>query len=365
LERLRLGVMFGGRSGEHEVSLMSARSVLGAIDPKKYEVVPIGISKKGDWLIGPQAASYLQTGEEKGEKEYVVILGSGQFQLVSLKNRIDSLSLDVIFPLVHGTYGEDGCIQGLLEILDIPYVGCGVLASAVGMDKGIMKMLFAQAGLPQIPFLSFKRRYLETHLDRTIESIARQIGFPCFVKPANLGSSVGISKVREQAALKEALLYAARFDGKVLVEKGAEDCLEVEVSVLGNETPKASIPGQIIPINEFYDYQAKYLDKGSQLIIPANISDRMTNKVRELAIQAFKAIDGSGMARVDFFVKKDESIVYVNEINTIPGFTEISMYPKLWQASGIKYSDLLDELIELALDRYKENARSLRSYEHS
>lgn len=372
-KKLRVGLLFGGRSGEHEVSLMSAASVLKALDPEKYEVVPIGITREGSWRVGTAAEHLLPPGAQSPAPERLLpaVLESGKPvmaspdptapQLVSLNSASPAgepaRPLDVILPVLHGTFGEDGTVQGLLELAGIPYVGAGVLASATGMDKDIMKKLFRDAGLPVVPWVLVLRREWEASPAKVRKLIEKEIRYPLFVKPANLGSSVGISKVHKARELAPALDLGAQYDRKILVEK-AVNGREIECSVLGNERPEASVPGEIIPINEFYDYEAKYLKEGSQAIIPARLTRAQTKHVRELALRAFQAIDCAGLARVDLLLDRKTGKIFVNEINTIPGFTPISMYPKLWEASGIPYAQLLDRLIELALERHQEKLRT-------
>jgi D-alanine-D-alanine ligase len=369
--RLRLGVLFGGRSGEHEVSLISAASLLRSLDPAKYEVIPIGITREGQWRVGATPR------ELAGQPERLLaaVLDRGQAVTASADPTGPQLvpthpegqespksRLDVIFPVLHGTFGEDGTVQGLLELADIAYVGAGVLASATGMDKDAMKRLFRDAGLPVVDWMLVLRRDWERSPRACSRRIARALGFPLFVKPANLGSSVGISKVRTSRDLAGALDLAARYDRKIVVEKGL-DAREIECSVLGNDQPVASVPGEIIPVNEFYDYEAKYLKEGSELVIPAKLSKSQSREVQELAVRAFRAIDCAGMARVDFLLDRPSGKVYVNEINTIPGFTPISMYPKLWEASGVPYPELIDRLVALALERHAEKRRSSFRYD--
>jgi D-alanine-D-alanine ligase len=369
--RLRVAVIFGGRSGEHEVSLTSAQAIIRALEarPEKYEVLLIGITKEGRWLTGGNPLQALLDAAQghpallapsSGEATVAADPGAGGLVLLPKRGTLgpasspDGQTIDVVFPVLHGPYGEDGTVQGLLELAGVPYVGAGVLASAVGMDKAMMKVVFQQAGLPVLDFrVILRRRWLER--PHAIEDeIEREFGYPVFVKPANLGSSVGVSKVHDRSELRPALAEAARYDRKLLVERAALDCREIEVSVLGNDDPIASVPGEIVPHREFYDYRAKYLEEGTQLIIPARLPALTTERVRELAVRAFTAIDCAGMARVDFFVSRDGHDVWVNEINTIPGFTPISMYPKLWEASGIPFSELVDRLIDLALERHRE-----------
>ncbi|MHB8654574.1 MAG: D-alanine--D-alanine ligase family protein [Terriglobia bacterium] len=372
-KKIRLGILFGGRSGEHDVSLTSATSVLKALDPAKYEVVPIGITREGSWRVGPAAEKLLpEVGHHSSAAEKFLpgVLKSGTPVMASADPTtpqlvpINSASLaksrpqiDVIFPVLHGTFGEDGTVQGLLELAGIPYVGAGVVASATGMDKDVMKRLFRDAGLPVVRWVLVIRREWEGEPAGVRNLIEKEIGYPLFVKPANLGSSVGISKVRSARELKAALDLAAQYDRKILVEC-AVDAREIECAVLGNDNPQASVPGEIIPVNEFYDYEAKYVKEGSNIIIPARLTHRQTKRVKEYSVRAFKAIDCAGMARVDFLLDRKNSKVFVNEINTIPGFTPISMYPKMWEATGMPYAQLLDRLIELALERHQEKLRT-------
>ena len=367
-KKIRVGVIFGGRSGEHEVSLRSAESVINALDPDKYVIVPIAITKQGKWLASRETTNLLPLRVIESANQHVAIFGdpteSGLARFSSDGRPESSDKLDLIFPVLHGTYGEDGTIQGLLEMADLPYVGCGVLASAVGMDKVIMKRLFREAGLPIVKLTHFLRSHWELDPEKVEASVSDEIGFPCFVKPANLGSSVGISKATVGKSLNAAIALAAKYDRKIVVEQGI-DGRELEVSVLGNDEPIASLPGEIVTQTaEFYDYKAKYLDdKGARLIIPAELSAIQTAEIQQLAIRAFQAIDGSGLARVDFFLERRTERLIVNEINTLPGFTSISMYPKLWEASGLSYSELLERLIGLAFERHREKSRNLTSYE--
>ena len=364
IEKLRVVVIFGGRSGEHEVSLISAASIIRALDRQKYEIIPVAITKEGRWLTSSQATKLLPHEVVARATENVALLGDPtQHALVHFDDDVrltERRPVDVVFPVLHGPYGEDGTIQGLLELADIPYVGCGVLASAAGMDKDVMKRLFREAGLPIVNYLCVTRAVWEREPERVSKQVMKEIGLPAFVKPANLGSSVGITKVKRRNQLKAAMDVAAQYDRKILVERAITG-REVEVSVLGNDEPMASLPGEIIAGAEFYDYTNKYLSDAAQLIIPAKLSKRLTTTVQQYAIRAFQAIDGSGMARVDFFIERSTNRVIVNEINTIPGFTSISMYPKLWEASGISYSELVDRLIQLALERHREKSRSQTS----
>ncbi len=355
--KLRVGVIFGGRSAEHEVSLVSAASVINALDKTKYEVVPIGVSPEGKWLSSPDAVRLLKEGARLGDQPERILLPDPARQgLVDLSKPgppVDQSRLDVIFPVLHGTFGEDGTVQGLFELAGIAYVGAGVLGSSVGMDKVVSKQLCERARIPVTPYLWFLADEYRAAPEEILPPIAKKLGFPCFVKPANLGSSVGISKVHTKKELVPALDLAAQYDRKLLVEQSIENAREIEVSVLGNDNPIASVPGEILSSNEFYDYDAKYVDGKSRAVIPADLPKPVIRKLKSLATRAFKAIDCSGMARVDFLVPKRTNAVFFNEINTIPGFTSISMYPKLWEASGIPYPRLLDRLIALALERHR------------
>jgi D-alanine-D-alanine ligase len=362
--KIRVGILFGGRSGEHDVSLQSAASVIKALDPAKYETMPIGITHEGHWRAGTDAVQTLAQVLESGRPVTPSVDPTGPKFLPLDSSALPANSLpspDVVFPVLHGTFGEDGTVQGLLELADVPYVGAGVLASSAGMDKDVMKRLFRDAGLPVVPWELILRSDWESHPGAIRQRIERQWGYPLFVKPVNLGSSVGISKVHNRRELAAALNLAAQYDRKILVEKGI-DAREIECSVLGNDYPEASVPGEVVPVNEFYDYEAKYIKEGSELVITAQLTARQTKRVQEVAIRAFQAIDGAGMGRVDFLLDRRTGKVYLNEINTIPGFTSISMYPKLWEASGIPYSRLLDRLIELALERYQEKSRTRFAY---
>jgi D-alanine-D-alanine ligase len=362
-KRIRVGVIFGGRSGEHEVSLRSAESVINAIDKSKYEVVPIGISKQGRWLVSGDAKTLLpETVMRANHHQPVAIIGDPTQQGLKKLDANLSEPLDVVFPVLHGTYGEDGTIQGLLEMAGLPYVGCGVLASATGMDKVVMKQLFVQAGLLVADYEWFLRATWDADAEAVIKRISRRLGYPVFVKPANLGSSVGISKAHDKGELRDAIDDAARYDRKVIVERAVVG-REIEVSVLGNDQPIPSLPGEIITGHEFYDYEDKYLDTASRTEVPARLPKKIIERLQRDAVKAFQAIDGAGLARVDFFVERDPQRVVINEINTMPGFTSISMYPKLWQASGISYGELIDRLIQLAFERHRDKARNLTSYQ--
>ena len=366
-KKLRVGVIFGGRSGEHEVSLRSAESVINAMDKSRYEVVPIAITKEGRWLVSGDAAALLpQAVLGSTSQQQVAIIGDptlpGLTRLNQKERPLSSEPLDAVFPVLHGTYGEDGTIQGLLEMAGVPYVGCGVLGSATGMDKVAMKQLFERAGLTLIEYNWFLRSSWEEDPVTVIKRISRSLGFPVFVKPANLGSSVGISKATNKDELQDAIKDAARYDRKIVVERAVIG-REIEVSILGNEHPMASLPGEIITGHEFYDYEDKYIDTTSRTEVPAKLPTRIIERIQRDGIRAFQAIDGSGLARVDFFVERGTNRVIINEINTMPGFTSISMYPKLWEASGIPYSDLIDRLIQLALERHRDKSRNLTSYQ--
>jgi len=360
-KKLRVGVVFGGRSGEHEVSLRSATSIINAMDKKKYDVVPIGITKEGRWLTSGEATKLLPGEVMAGKTEDIALFGDPtKRSLVRMGSKGEATGnekIDVIFPVLHGTFGEDGTIQGLFDMADIPYVGCGVLGSSCGMDKVIMKNLFRQAGIPMGEFTWFLRTAWDKDRKRILNKVAKEIGLPAFVKPANLGSSVGISKAKTKAELERAIDTAAKFDRKILVEK-AINAREIEVSVLGNDEPVASLPGEIVPGEDFYSYSDKYVTDAAKLEIPAKLSKKLATEIQKLAVKAFQAIDGSGLSRVDFFLERDTDRILINEINTLPGFTSISMYPKLWEVSGIPYSELIDRLIALALERHKEKARS-------
>ena len=366
--KIRVGVIFGGRSGEHEVSLRSAESVINALDKNKYEVIPIAITPKGKWLASSEATNLLPSSVIETADQSVAIFGDptkkGLARTSSDGAQIND-QLDVIIPILHGTYGEDGTIQGLFEMADIPYVGCGVLASSCGMDKVFMKRLFFEAGLPIVEYVHFLRTQWEKNPEKIEADVIAKIGFPCFVKPANLGSSVGISKADDPQELKVAIAFAAKFDRKIIIERGV-NAREIEVSVLGNDEPVASLPGEIATTEhaEFYDYKAKYVDpNGAKLMIPALLTAEQTTEIQQLAIKAFQAIDGSGLARADFFLERETGKWFVNELNTLPGFTAISMYPKMWEASGLPYAKLLDKLIEFAFERHREKSRNVTSYE--
>lgn len=359
MSKIRVGLIYGGRSGEHEVSVLSANSVMSAIDQEKYEVFPIGITKEGRWLPGQSPVPLVASKDLQ-----VRLLGSEENNVSEkLENRGGEIlsalreTVDVIFPVLHGPFGEDGTIQGLLELADIPYVGGGVLASSVGMDKAVMKAVFEQKGLPVGKYLTYIRKEL-SDFERIAAEVERELQYPCFIKPANLGSSVGITKAHNREELKKSLEVAAKYDRKIVVEALLTG-REVECGILGNDEPAASVVGEIIPCAEFYDYEAKYVLNDSKLIIPAPLPETLTSRVQDLAVKAFKAVDCAGLARVDFFVDEATNQIFVNEINTIPGFTRISMYPKLWEASGIGYVELIDRLLQLAVERFKDKKQNI------
>ena len=393
MKKIRVGVLFGGRSGEHEVSLLSAASVLNAIDKKKYEVVPIGITKEGRWVTAAHAerllkgektaasdAKRLRAGDPQATSAAAVLAKGGGVVVPPMPGRehsslmpfesdapethaaANSINVDVIFPVLHGTFGEDGTIQGLLELADIPYVGAGVLGSAAGMDKDVMKRLFRDAGLPIVKHVTVLRSTWREQPKKARKLIEGALKYPVFVKPANLGSSVGISKVHGSAELAAAMDEASQFDRKLVIEQGVgggrAKAREIECSVLGNDNPNASVPGEIVPIKEFYDYDAKYLVEGSRPIIPADLPKSKLKEVQKLAIAAFQAVDCAGLARVDFLMDPRSGRMFVNEINTMPGFTSISMYPKLWEATGLKYPELIDRLIQFGLERHAEKQQN-------
>jgi len=371
VKKLRIGVVYGGRSGEHEISLASAAAVFQNLDPEKYEPTPIRIEKDGRWTLPRRPPALVSAADvihaassdagrgADGAREAHLVAHPGGDTMLTIDRHEDratvaSLGLDVVFPVLHGPYGEDGTVQGLLELANVAYVGAGVLASAVGMDKATMKLVFAAKGLPVCDYeVVFKRDWQKDERSVT-NAIVSRLGFPVFVKPANLGSSVGISKAKHAAELRDAITLAAEFDRKIVVEAAVPNAREIECAVLGNDDPEASLPGEVIPSREFYDYEAKYLDNASKTVVPAKLTKKQTSEVRRLAVEAFKAVDCAGMARVDFLLAGDSGVIYLNEVNTIPGFTTISMYAKMWDASGLPYSKLLDRLIELAIDRHAE-----------
>jgi D-alanine-D-alanine ligase len=380
VKRLRVGVLYGGRSGEHEVSLASAAAVFAHLDKKRYEAVPIRIEKDGRWCLADRPPTAMSAGEVieqarldaarplRSGREVHMIARPSEETVLSIDrspSRVDELgramvtglNLDVIFPVLHGPYGEDGTVQGLLELANVPYVGAGVLASAVGMDKAIMKLLFAANDLPVCAYRVVLRHEREMNGEATLVALEGALGYPMFVKPANLGSSVGISKAKTRDGLSKALDLAGAYDRKIVVEAAVGDAREIECAVLGNDTPEASVAGEVIPSREFYDYEAKYLDDRSQVVIPADLPPAVADDIRRLSVAAFKAIDCAGMARVDFLVSRTTGRIFVNEVNTIPGFTTISMYAKMWDASGVPYATLVERLIQLAIDRHADKQR--------
>lgn len=351
--KLRVGVVFGGRSGEHEVSLMSARSVLAALDPERFEAVPVGITREGRWLPPGPAAALLRDGAAAAEGAGSVVAAVAPGQVLTGASGARP-PLDVVFPLVHGPSGEDGTLQGLLELSGLPYVGAGVLGSALGMDKIVQKEVLAHHGLPVVAYRTVSRRQWREDPQGVVDALAGELGLPCFVKPANLGSSVGITKAHTCEELRAGLRAATRLDRRVIAERAVPECREIECGVLGNEHPGASVPGEVIPRREFYDYEAKYSEAGADLVVPAPLPAAVATEVAALAVRAFVALDCAGMARVDFFLDRRTLRPTVNEVNTIPGFTATSMFPRLWEASGLPYRALVTRLIELALERHTE-----------
>ena len=366
-KKLCVVVIFGGRSGEHEVSLASSRSVLEVLDPAKYEVFQVGITHEGTWLTGADARAKFESGRLEELTPCTILPDPSTPALYALRSNpggqmLEKLTdIDVVFPVLHGTFGEDGTMQGLLELVDLAYVGAGVTGSSVGMDKGVFKDVMRAHDIPVVESVIFLRSEITRSMDVVLDRAEQVADYPLFVKPANLGSSVGVSKCRSRSDLLEGILDAARYDRKVLVERGV-NAREIEVSVLGNDAPQASLPGEIIPAADFYSYDAKYHDDRSQLLIPAPLSGEMVERIQLMAIGAFTASDCAGMARVDFLLDKDSQQVYVNELNTIPGFTQISMYPKLWEASGLPYPELVDRLIELAMERKADRDQTEHRY---
>jgi D-alanine-D-alanine ligase len=371
--KIRIGVIYGGRSGEHEVSVRSARSVIEAVDTEKFEVIPVAITREGRWLSPAESASLLPESARQKLPNYPGGVQSSAALVVDtsrgglLRQEGDGAGdqrLDVVFPVLHGTYGEDGTIQGLLEMAGIPYVGCGVLASSTGMDKVAMKTLFRHAGLPVCKYDWFLRRDWEAKPSEVRERIEREIGYPCFVKPANLGSSVGVSRADDEETFVRAVNLAARYDRKIIVEEGL-DAREIECAVIGNDDPEASLPGEYVVHDEqakFLDYTEKYSSTGHvEFVVPAPIPKRLTRRIQELAVRAFKAVDGAGFARVDFFLRRDNNKLLVNELNTIPGLTDVSGFPQMWEASGVPFSQVVERLVELAFERHAEKARNATS----
>ena len=379
MKKLRVGVIYGGRSGEHEVSIASAASIIKYLDRTRYEPIPIRIEKDGRWTLADKAPTSISAADVieharleaarplRPGREAHLVAHPGEDTVLAIERRatasdldpsgtatVTGVGLDVVFPVLHGPYGEDGTVQGLLELANVPYVGAGVLASAVGMDKAVMKTLFMAQNLPVGPYVVVLRSEWTRDTAAFAKRVTQALGYPVFVKPANLGSSVGISKVKSETDLARGIELALQFDRKVVIEAAVPNAREIECAVLGNDDPEASVPGEVIPSREFYDYEAKYLDDASRTIIPAELTDAQVCEVQRLAISAFRAVEGAGMARVDFFIDRQSGRIYLNEVNTIPGFTTISMYPKMWEASGLPYPALIDRLIALALERHAE-----------
>ncbi len=380
MRKLRIGVIYGGRSSEHEVSLASAAAVIANLDRTRYEPVPIYIDKEGRWTLADRLPTPVSAADAiarvrsaggrygRSDREVQLVPHAAEETMLTIERSpsstsgrenacVTGVSLDVIFPVLHGPYGEDGTVQGLLELASLPYVGAGVLASAAGMDKAVMKVLFAARGLPVVDHVVVRAADWDANAEAVVAAVEARLAYPVFVKPTNLGSSVGISKVRAQAELAAAMALALQFDRKVIVEAAVPHARDVEVSVIGNDAPEASVPGEIVAARDFYDYEAKYLDQGSSLRIPAPLSETQTAGIRAMAVEAYRAIDAAGFARVDFFVNGDDGTVILNEINTIPGFTTISAFPKLWGATGVSFPALLDRLVELALERHAAKQR--------
>jgi D-alanine-D-alanine ligase len=368
IEKMNLGVLFGGRSGEHEVSLMSARSVLNVLSKEKYNVIQIGVTHQGNWFSGENVLEALSLGRMSSLYPVVLFPEPGNHWLYSIreidgvKTLVPLVKLDIIFPVVHGSFGEDGTLQGFLELADLAYIGAGVLGSSVGMDKALFKDVMRAHDIPVLDSLTVTRRQIQTNIEGVIAQAEQVAGYPLFTKPANLGSSVGVSKCRTRSDLLEGLMDAASYDRRILIERGLDKAREIEVSVLGNEDAIASIPGEIIPSDDFYTYNAKYIDGASKLLIPAALPSEVSEQIRKVAVAAYQAVDCSGMARVDFLVDRNTNGFFVSEINTIPGFTQISMYPKLWDALGINYPKLIDRLVDLALERKAERDHTERQY---
>ena len=372
-DKLNLGILFGGRSCEHEVSVTSAISILKAIDPHQYNLSLIGIDKSGHWQLATDLDQIIENGKVRElltdslsdslkQPVSIDLHHQGNLTRVVQERHLPVPSLDVVFPVLHGTFGEDGTLQGALEMAGLPYVGCGVAASALAMDKALAKKVFAAEGIPQAPYRVCTIHDWQRRNDHLVETVEQTLGYPSFIKPANMGSSVGINKATNHPQLISAIHHAFDFDNKIVIEQAMQNCREVECSILGNEHPRASVIGEIIPGAEFYNYETKYLDDKSRLVIPAALEERTSQRIRQLAIAGFKAIDGAGLARVDFFVNRETNRIFLNEINTMPGFTPISMYPKLWAASGIAYPQLIDRLIQLALERHQLKQSLKRSF---
>ena len=368
MKKLRVAVLFGGRSGEHDVSLMSARSVLSVLDPAKYETTRIGITREGEWVMGANILDAMERGDTQDLDRVTLSANPKRAELYALRltkmgEKIETLApVDVFFPVLHGPFGEDGTIQGLFEMADVAYVGAGTVGSAVGMDKGVFKDVMRANNIPIVDSILVLRSEIEKNMNSVIERAEKLSAYPLFTKPANLGSSVGISKCNSRSDLGEGIMEAARFDRRVLIERGMVNGREIEVSVLGNDNPQASVCGEVLPSREFYSYESKYVDGTSGLVIPAHLPQNVSDQIREYAVRAYTAIDCAGMARADFFVEKDTNKIYLNELNTLPGFTSISMYPKLWEASGLPYAQLVDRLIELAMERKHDRDRTEHTY---
>ncbi|MGC4106379.1 MAG: D-alanine--D-alanine ligase [Thermomicrobiales bacterium] len=365
MRKVRVAVLFGGQSDEHDVSLRSAQTIMDALDSERYEIVPVGITREGQWVANGDPLKALQSispmyaisagdavfGDATASTDVVAVEVGGSGLPAGLTETVD-----IVFPALHGPKGEDGTVQGMLELAGVPYIGSGVLGSAVAMDKAVTKNLLTQAGLPQVPWVQVLRRDWERDPEAIEQLVGERLGYPCFVKPANMGSSVGVGKARNPAELHDALREAARFDRKIVIEQGV-NAREIELAVLGNDDPIVSVAGEVVPAGEFYDYNAKYIDDDAQLIIPAKIDRDVLAYMQELAIAAFQALDLAGLARVDFFLEKDTDRVFINEVNTIPGFTSISMYPMLWEASGVPLAELVDRLVQLGIERSRDGHR--------
>ena len=349
MQKQRVAVIFGGKSGEHEVSIASAASIFKHLDPARYEAVPLKIEKDGRWMLTGDVPQAISAADVHRQVQATAL------QPIDPTTTLTTGGIDVVFPVLHGPYGEDGTVQGLLELANVPYVGAGVLGAAVGMDKAVMKTLFLAHGLPVAPYIVILRHEWARDTSAVTQRVERELSFPVFVKPANLGSSVGISKAKTAAEFQEAMALALQYDRKIVIEAAVANAREIECAVLGNDDPQASVPGEIIPLREFYDYEAKYMDaNGSRLEIPAAVTAAEASTIRRMSIEAFRACDLSGLARVDFLMGRDTGEIFLNEVNTMPGFTTISMYPKLWEASGLAYPDLLDRLITLAVERHRD-----------
>ncbi len=364
--KIRVGIIFGGRSGEHEVSIISAKNIIEAIDREKYEVIPIGITKDGRWLTGENTTKRFLYNDYSGLEEVVLNTKSGSKELLQIKQEctFEKLHIDIFFPALHGPFGEDGTIQGLFEMANVPYIGCGVMASSVGMDKLTTKALCEQAGVPVIPYIGFNKAAWNEEPSDVIDKIMHELHLPVFIKPSNMGSSVGVSKVKKQDELKKAIEFALEFDHRILVEK-ALDVREFECAILGNDNPQASCIGEVLVGGEFYDYNDKYVDGVSSTKQPADIKSNLANKIQDQSLKVFKLIDGSGLSRVDTFYDKHTKEIYINEINTFPGFTTISMFPKLWKASGIEYTDLIDKVISLGFEKYEQKQLKKVSFDEA